>query len=185
MNKPVLYLTVGLPASGKSTYTRQLSALRYSADAVRGELFGNEGLQYSDDYLRNLGYDTDSMSDHEKQKTCHSLVWNEVYRRLEYSLNQGEDCVADGTFISPENRSIVISRFQPLAEIRCLYFITPADICIERDSKRSRSVGESIIRLYERDLIPPELSEGFQSIDTIDENGQRISHTEQTVSSVK
>ena len=185
MNKPVLYLTVGLPASGKSTYTRQLSALRYSADAVRGELFGNEGIQYSDDYLRNLGYDTDSMSDHEKRKTCHHLVWNEVYRRMENSLNQGEDCIADGTFISPENRRIVISRFQPCAVIRWLYFRTPADICIERDSKRSRSVGEPIIRQYEKNLIPPELSEGFQSIDTIDENGQRISRAEQTGNSVK
>ena len=44
MNKPTLFCLCGLPASGKSTYAKELSkkenATIYSSDAIREELYG-------------------------------------------------------------------------------------------------------------------------------------------------
>ncbi|MBR3363943.1 MAG: AAA family ATPase, partial [Solobacterium sp.] len=46
--KPILYMPIGLPASGKSTFLKKLkNTVILSGDTLRGELFGDERLQYT------------------------------------------------------------------------------------------------------------------------------------------
>ena len=51
MNKPVLYVMMGLPASGKSTFAKQLkdtlmsNTVIISSDSIRKEWYGSESIQ--------------------------------------------------------------------------------------------------------------------------------------------
>lgn len=56
-------MPIGLPASGKSTLMKKLeNTVILSGDTLRGELFGDENLQYTDASLRKLGYDPENMT---------------------------------------------------------------------------------------------------------------------------
>ena len=49
MNKPILYVMMGLPASGKSTFADEIAtsqnATIISSDALRKEWYGDENIQ--------------------------------------------------------------------------------------------------------------------------------------------
>lgn len=62
------------------------------------------------------------------------------------------------------------------AGIRAARFTADIDTCIDRDLKRERTVGEAVIRRIAGNMEEPEFSEGFDIIDTYDENGELISH---------
>ena len=76
MDKPVLYLAIGLPASGKSTYLSKLKDVNIvCGDMIRKEFFGDESIQLSEEFLIARGYDLSSMSQSQKTFLCNKLVW--------------------------------------------------------------------------------------------------------------
>ena len=176
MGKPVLYLAIGLPGSGKSTYFSKIPDLHVvCGDDIRAEFFGDPAIQVSDDYLTTHGYDVSSMDWSEKQKLCNRFVWNEARKRALNLLKEGINIGYDGIHLTRKTRNRVIKDFSSYALIHGLYFDIPLEVSIARDRSRTRQLGEAVIRRLSSSLEIPALEEGFDCIETIDESGQRVS----------
>lgn len=172
VSRPVLYVMIGFPASGKSTFFKTLKHIDvYSADAVRGEWFGDEGLQFCDAFFKERGIDVTGRSDTEKTRIANSIVWKEVYRRAEQSLSAGRDTAIDGINISRRVRKRIIRRFRKQAVIHGIWMTAGSELCVLRDAQRARNVGAEIIREMAAHFEMPEVTEGFDILELRDENG--------------
>jgi predicted kinase len=140
--KPILYVLIGIPASGKSSWSAaQLNCFVVSSDAIRKEFYGDESCQVD-----------------------HNRVFQEVAKRVEKSLNAGQNTILDATNASRKYRKELFPRYAKLARICAVYFATPFEECVLRNSKRDRQVPmEAMIKMYER-LEMPNAEEGWDAI---------------------
>lgn len=130
MAKPKLLVLKGLPASGKSTYAKQLVAeqgyVRTNKDTIRKEMFG-------EDYKRK---------DEKK-------VVKERDRQVREALTQGNNVVVDDTNLNPihiKELAKIAQEFNTIFEVDDSFLDVPLAECIERDKNREDSVGENVIR---------------------------------------
>ena len=133
-----ILLLRGLPASGKSTYAKELVTkdhnwVRVNKDDLRAMMNGGV-------FSRKL----------EEQ-----IVRTE--RKLaEDALKIGKSVVIDDTNFNPDHEEY----FRRLAKMHMVefevkFFDTPLEVCIERDNKRPNGVGEAVIRkMYNQYLKP-------------------------------
>jgi len=149
---PTLYVAVGIPGSGKTTYLKPwaetLGVVYISPDNIRYELNG------------------DSQSQANMQQ-----VWDLAYERIENALSSGKDVVLDSTQYRKRDRENLIRRFRSHAtKIISLFFDVPYEICMERNNKRIERVVpvHAMNRMaYYIDTDPPSLSDGFDEIRVI------------------
>lgn len=141
-------MLVGLPASGKSTYSDVFTKFGYtihSSDAIREELFGNQGDQ----------------SDHQ-------LVFNILHKRIKEDLKAGRSTVYDATNISAKRRMAFLREIERYnAETACFFIATPYQECIERDKNREHSVGEDVIKRMYMNFWVPHYYEGWDRIEIL------------------
>ena len=129
MSNPVVHLTVGIPASGKSTWARafckQSGAVLVCRDDIRAML----GLKHGDN----------------EQK-----VTEVEYSLIEGLLLNGNDIVVADTNINPKFRGKMIKFLhEHRADVNTIVFDVDLDVAIERDAKREATVGEDVIkRMY-------------------------------------
>lgn len=187
MRKPILYVAVGIPASGKSTRAKQLERkgiVAVSSDTIREELFSKYPdeesslkdsikKQYTNSLLIFKGHNIKNYSEKEKIKLTNQIVFKELYKRVHKLLDESKDVYYDGTNIAYSHRKSIIEEFGNKAEIICEFFTTPLNICLERNSKRDRQLDEQKIRDYKKYLRSPNYNEGFNKIYTIDQFGNR------------
>ena len=143
---------IGLPGSGKSTVLKQLAVLCGAAyicpDDIREELTGDAA-----DQSRN------------------GDVWIETYRRIHAELDNGNSVIVDATNAKARDRLNLLRHCDKKAEqIIGLWFVTPYQICQERNLARDRVVPITAMErmacwLYED---PPSLDEGFDELCLID-----------------
>ena len=136
---PVLYVMVGLPGSGKSTYAKTLGCPIVSSDAVRAELYGDESIQGS----------------------AHE-VFNIVHKRINDYLHAGKSCVYDATNLSIKNRN----PWPNIPECRKVAVVvdTPYAQCLERNATRKRKVPENVIARMAKKFQMPTAEEGFDEV---------------------
>lgn len=138
---PTLHYTVGLPASGKTTWAREL--VRLKPRTVRANR----------DDIRQQLHEGRFSGGNEKIVT---KVQDAVIRA---GIADGRDVVVDDTNLNPKTRA----RLAHLAEecgaslvSNCDFVDVPLRDCIERDLRRERPVGEHVIRrMWEQYLMPP------------------------------
>lgn len=146
MSKQTCYVLVGLSGSSKSTMAEALAkfhnAVLVSSDAIRGEL------SFVEDQSRN------------------EEVFKIFHKRIRDGLNNGSSIIADATNLTIKSRKqiIDIAKRIPNVEIVCVLMATPYWTCVERDKKRSRSVGEKVIEKQLRKFQIPFYEEGFDDI---------------------
>lgn len=175
--KPILYMPIGLPASGKSTFMKKLeNTVILSGDTLRGELFGDESLQYTDAFLIEHGYDAENMTHREKEIAGQTLVWNMLKDRAIQLLKEGKNVAYDGVNNVPKYRALILVPASGIAVLHALVFNTDIETCIARDRMRARHAGEKTIRHVAKYMTAPDFSEGFDIIDTINKNGELVSH---------
>ena len=75
MNKPKLYMLVGLSGSGKSSYNFEEEVVKISSDALRAELYGDENDQ-----------------------THNTEVFNELHKRVISNLKNGNKIVIETNY---------------------------------------------------------------------------------------
>ncbi len=143
---------------------------------MRRELFGDENIQYTDSFLTDHGIDITGMDDKTKELTAHPIVWHMVDRKALELVEAGHDTAYDGVNNSKRIRRLIIDLIRDKAVIRAAYFTADIETCIARDLKRERPAGEAVIRRIAGNMEEPEFSEGFDIIDTYDENGEVVSH---------
>jgi predicted kinase len=144
--KGIVVLAIGLPGSGKTTW------------------FGRRGITpLSSDLLRNILFD-----DVEEQRyqglvfsTLRSLLRARLIARMPWNY-------VDATNLSTHERRQWIKMAKSFGyEVQAVFFDVPLDVCLERNSKRDRSVSEDVMRKMAEKLKPPVFEEGFSKITVV------------------
>lgn len=146
MNRPKLIILVGIPGSGKTTYAkdymeRNANTIHLSSDAIRKELYGDENTQGNP-----------------------AEVFSLMQKRAVETLNDGYDVIYDATNITRKDRQGIISVCPKIAKIECHIIWAPIEVCIERDSKRERTVGKEVIDRMLKRFQAPWYDESIDSI---------------------
>ncbi|MBP5550918.1 MAG: AAA family ATPase [Bacilli bacterium] len=140
-----IHMLVGIPASGKSTYAKEL-ARNLNIPIV------------SSDEMRNLHPDV-------QEKDIWPLIYNECIRLVE----NGQDFIYDATNITPKVRTNfknIIKEHTNDFVIGTYFFDTDPKICYDRAIKRNEMPGEryippEVILSYGDKVIAPQDDEGF------------------------
>ena len=154
--KKHLYLMMGVPGSGKSTYAKNI--LKYgdiyvSRDEIRYSLLTDE-----DDYFAK---------ENEVIKT--------FIESIDKSLAMEEYCgdvFADATHLSPKGRAQVLKQLKNKDRVSVIYLDIPLNVILERNAKRTGRalVPEDVVRRMYNSIQLPTRAEGIESIYFINEN---------------
>lgn len=150
-----LILFVGIPASGKSTMSAQYKKKGYlvlSSDAIRETITGGTALEHI------------PQKDH---SWLHSQVFEQIRLQTVAALRSGRSVVVDATNVSRKRRISFLKQLQPFhCPKKCMLFIAPVEVCMERNRKRSgnaRIPDESLYRMI-CNFECPCLQEGWDEI---------------------
>ncbi|MBY0359655.1 MAG: AAA family ATPase [Candidatus Obscuribacterales bacterium] len=122
-----LVMLIGLPASGKSNLAQQMAALGFEhlcADLIRLEILGNEADQSQPGKINSI-----------------------VRQRLESALAHNKRVVLDMANATRKTRRQWIEQARSHGKpIHLVVLDTPLDVCVRRNSQRSRVVPVEVIR---------------------------------------
>ena len=154
-NLPKLYVLVGLPASGKSTFAKTNFGgndnVILSSDQIRKEIYGDESVQKNP-----------------------AKVFKVLYERANKNLNENKNVVIDATNVTIKTRGEVMKNVtQPCYKIALVFNASKND-CTKLDKLRERKVGSAVIEKYAKIYQPPTLDEGFDEIEAIEVNYNQI-----------
>lgn len=140
-----LYVLVGLPASGKSTWAmeqcnKNQNIVWLSSDKLREELYNN----------------VNDMEHNNK-------IFEEMKRRAKNSLNKGFDVIYDATNINSKRRKALLDQFIGIQKI-CVYFAEDLDEVYCRNIARRRVVPEEVLNKMYKSLQVPMWHEGWDDI---------------------
>jgi predicted kinase len=153
---PNLYILVGIPGCGKSTF---------SADFVaEGQRVGIKICHVSRDDIRMQYVRND-----EEYFAHETVVFNKYAKTVAEALANGSDVVADATHVNQASRTKLIraiDKYFTEYTIHYVYFDIPVEKCLERNAKREgrARVPEEAIRMMARNLRKPTAGEDPRSI---------------------
>lgn len=148
----LLIMFVGLPASGKSTFAKEISELLYdtvviSSDEIREKEFG----------------DINDQSHNDK-------VFNIVNKQIILNLKDNKNVCYDATNLSKKRRKEFIKKIRKnfsSVKIMAIVMAVPKYLCKKRDEERDRHVGPEVINRMIKNWCPPHYSEGFDFISIV------------------
>lgn len=149
---PVIYVLVGIPGSGKSTARAAMVAHTASSVVVS-----------SDDYIENFAKSVNK-------------TYNEVFadavkytnehmdRLVKYAIDNNLSIIWDQTNLTAKKRKQILSKVPDSYRKIAVFVDTPVNVALERNSKRSRTIPENIIKSMYMTLEPPTEDEGFDEV---------------------
>jgi putative nucleotidyltransferase with HDIG domain len=148
MLKPVFYMLVGVPSSGKTTWALEHEdekTIVLSSDALREELFGD--VQHQDD---------------------NDVIFNTLNKRTKECLKKGYNVIYDATNINSKKRMGLLSQLRGLNIIRkCIIFAVPIELCKDYNRKRDKKVPTSVISKMFKNFQIPMYFEGWNEIEIV------------------
>lgn len=135
-----IVVTRGLPASGKSTWTRE-----------KMEQYPGKYKRVNRDLLREM------IDNRAWSKAREKHIRQAELTLAQYFLSQGFSVIVDDTNLSPSSQEMWLELSRKLHVSHLIQDFTHVDVetCIERDRKRSNYVGERVIRRMYRDFLQP------------------------------
>ncbi len=135
-----VYFTIGLPASGKSTWAK--NKVEQSPNSIK---------RVNKDELRAMLDNSYFSKGNEK------FVLNIQGMIIKESLENGKHVIVDNTHLAPKHEARIRDLIKGLAVLEIVDFRhVPLETCIDRDLKRFNSVGEKVIRdMYNQFIAPP------------------------------
>ena len=160
MKNQYIFVTVGVPACGKSRFYHQIAEKNewsmgdtpnyISSDDIREELFGS-------------AYD----------QSNNAKIFEVFQRRAIEALRLGQSVYLDATHRDKSWRDYALKYGKEFdVPVIALYFDVPFFTLWKRDRKRTRHVGFRVLWTYFWKLQLPTTTEGFDTIFRIDRNGQ-------------
>jgi predicted kinase len=145
-SKGVVVLAIGLPGSGKSSWFKRHNITALSTDLLRSLLFDDANEQrFQDLVFSNL----------------RSMLKARLIARRPLSY-------VDATNLTPQERHSWIKLAKDFQyDVQAVYFDVPLEVCLERNQKRSRVVGEDVVKRMSAKLKPPTFEEGFTKITVV------------------
>lgn len=158
---PTVYMLIGLPGSGKSTYAEKLAkekdAIIVSTDKIREELFGDEAIQENERYDNNT-------------------VFSLAYTRTKMAMLEGKNIIFDATNINRKKRKYfleILSKeyFWSLRNTDYTYrfhailIATPYEKCLKNNLNRRRVVPEEVIKRMMCNFEVPMKFEGWDTVE--------------------
>jgi predicted kinase len=144
--KGSVILAIGLPGSGKSSWFKRHKITPLSSDMLRGLLFDDPTEQrFQDLIFSNL-----------RSMLKARLV---ARRPLNY---------VDAINLTPHERQSWIKLGHDYGyEVQAVFFDVPLEVCLQRNQRRQRVVGEDVMRRMSAKLKPPTFDEGFSKITVV------------------
>ncbi|MEI6064604.1 MAG: AAA family ATPase [Pseudanabaena sp. ELA748] len=135
-----VYFTIGLPASGKSTWAK--NKVDKSPNGIK---------RVNKDELRAMLDNSYFSKGNEK------FVLNMQDLIIQAALAEGKHVIVDNTHLAPKHESRIRELIKGLAVLEIVDFRhVPLETCIQRDLNRFNSVGEKVIRdMYNQFIAPP------------------------------
>lgn len=122
LGQPRFILMMGLPASGKTTLSKQIAQFgyqRYSSDECRQHLYGDESIVGN-----------------------HDEVFGLLHQLVSQSLQAGDKVVVDATNLAYAWRqACVLMATAQSIRLEIILLDVPYSVCLARDRKRTRQVG--------------------------------------------
>lgn len=146
VNKPDLYIMIGLPGSGKDTIANSIllsndSTILLSSDDIRVELFGWE------DQSKN------------------SIVFDEMNKRCKNNLISGYNVIYNATNLNKKRRIGLINEMKKYANINAILCLCPIGTIFERNFTRfERHIPEDKLFQMFRTMDIPMKYEGYDNI---------------------
>lgn len=155
----VLLMMCGLPGSGKSVYAEKRNKINlsgeskiFSSDALRKEMFGDENEQGTPK---------------EKEK-----LFVELHKRIKTWLSEGKIAIYDATNLNKRRRIAFLKEVNEICRYKeCIFMAAPYEFCLENNKKRDRVVPEKVIKKMYMNFQPPHVSEGWDRIEVIFNEG--------------
>lgn len=151
---PTLYMAVGLPGSGKSTWAENnkeyYNFFIHSSDAIRGEL-GDVNDQINNENVFSI-----------------------LHKRIKEDLLVGNNVFMDATNLSRKRRVHFLQnqlKNIPCKKI-CVLFATDHLECLRKNSERGRIVPDEVINRMFKSFETPWYTEGFDTINIIWDMGK-------------
>lgn len=136
MMKNKLYIMIGIPGSGKSTYAKNHfpNAVYISRDEIRFNL----------------------VSENEEYFSKEDKVFSEFIYMINKNLSIGKDVIADATHLNPRSRTKLFSHLNinpTKTEIIAVVMRTPLEVCLDRNENRKGT----------RSYVPPQVIKNMYS----------------------
>ena len=158
---PTVYMLIGLPGSGKSTYAEKLAkgedAVIVSTDKIREELFGDEAIQSNEKYNGNT-------------------VFCIAHDRVKLAMLEGKNVIFDATNVKRKDRKYFLDLLRPekfLAlqktnykyKFHAVLIATSYEKCLENNLNRRRVVPEEVIKRMFCNFEVPMKFEGWDEVE--------------------
>lgn len=139
-------LAIGLPGSGKSSWFKRHKITPLSSDLLRSLLF-----------------------DDPTEQRFQDLVFSNLRSMLKARLIARRPTnYVDATNLSPHERHTWIKMAHDYGyEVQAVFFDVPLEVCLERNQRRKRAVGEDVMHRMAGKLKPPGFEEGFSKITVV------------------
>jgi len=145
-SRGTVVLAIGLPGSGKSSWFKRHNITPLSSDLLRALLF-----------------------DDPTEQRFQDLVFSNLRSMLKARLIARRPLnYVDATNLTSHDRHGWIKLAKDYGyDVQAVFFDVPLEVCLERNRKRDRVVGEDVMHRMGGKLKPPTFEEGFSKITVV------------------